>query len=43
VLAYERGDFIDVPRFGIGLPAVAGAYRQAIDWADGVAVQLSAD
>ena len=43
VLAYERGDFIDVPRFGVGLPAVAGAYRQAIDFADGVAVQLAAD
>jgi len=42
VLAYERGDFNDVPRFGVGLPALAGAYREAIDWADGVAVQLAA-
>ena len=42
VLAYERGDFNDVPRFGVGLPALAGAYREAIDWADGVAVQLVA-
>jgi c-di-GMP phosphodiesterase len=41
VLAYERGDFNDVPRFGVGLPALAGAYREAIDWADGVAVQLA--
>jgi c-di-GMP phosphodiesterase len=41
VLAYERGDFNDVARFGVGLPALAGAYRQAIDWADGAAVQLT--
>ena len=42
VLAYERGDFNDVARYGVGLPALAGAYREAIDWADGVAVQLAA-
>jgi EAL and modified HD-GYP domain-containing signal transduction protein len=42
VLAYERGDFNDVPRFGVGLPALAGAYREAIDWADGVAAELAA-
>jgi EAL and modified HD-GYP domain-containing signal transduction protein len=40
VLAYERGDFNDVARFGVGLPVVAGAYREAIDWADGLTVQL---
>ncbi len=42
VLAYERGDFNDVARYGVGLPALAGAYREAIDWADGVALQLAA-
>jgi c-di-GMP phosphodiesterase len=41
VLAYERGDFNDVARYGVGLPALAGAYREAIDWADGVALQLA--
>jgi EAL and modified HD-GYP domain-containing signal transduction protein len=41
VLAYERGDFNDVPRFGVGLPALAGAYREAIEWAESVAVQLT--
>jgi len=41
-LAYERGDFNDVARFGVGLPVVAGAYREAIDWADGLTVQLAA-
>jgi EAL and modified HD-GYP domain-containing signal transduction protein len=42
VLAYERGDFNDVARFGVGLPVVAGAYREAIDWADSLTVQLAA-
>jgi EAL and modified HD-GYP domain-containing signal transduction protein len=42
VLAYERGDFNDVPRYGVGLPVLAAAYREAIDWADGVALQLAA-
>jgi EAL and modified HD-GYP domain-containing signal transduction protein len=42
VLAYERGDFNDVARYGVGLPTLAGAYREAIDWADGVALQLAA-
>jgi EAL and modified HD-GYP domain-containing signal transduction protein len=41
VLAYERGDFNDVARFGVGLPALAGAYREALDFAEGVAVQLT--
>jgi hypothetical protein len=41
VLAYERGDFNDVARFGVGLPTLAGAYRQAIEWAEGAAVQLT--
>src|SRR4051812_25315402 len=41
VLAYERGDFNDVPRYGVGLPVLAAAYREAIDWADGVALQLA--
>jgi EAL and modified HD-GYP domain-containing signal transduction protein len=41
VLAYERGDFNDVARYGVGLPALAAAYREAIDWADGVALQLA--
>lgn len=41
VLAYERGDFNDVPRYGVGLPALAGAYREAIEWAEGIAVQLT--
>lgn len=42
VLAYERGDFYDVPRYGVGLPALAGAYREAINWADGITLQLAA-
>jgi c-di-GMP phosphodiesterase len=41
VLAYERGDFNDVPRFGVGLPALAAAYREAIGWAEGATVQLT--
>jgi EAL and modified HD-GYP domain-containing signal transduction protein len=40
-LAYERGDFNDVSRYGVGLPALASAYRQAIDWADGITRQLA--
>jgi c-di-GMP phosphodiesterase len=41
VLAYERGDFNDVPRFGVGLPALAGAYREALGFAEDLAVQLT--
>src|SRR3954471_4078372 len=40
-LAYERGDFNDVARFGVALPVVAGAYREALDFAESVAVQLT--
>jgi EAL and modified HD-GYP domain-containing signal transduction protein len=41
VLAYERGDFNDVPRFGVGLPALAGAYREALAFSESVEVQLT--
>ena len=41
VLAYERGDFNDVPRYGVGLPALAGAYREALEFAEDVAVELT--
>jgi c-di-GMP phosphodiesterase len=34
VLAYERGDFAACAQFGVRLVNVAGAYRQAVEWAD---------
>jgi EAL and modified HD-GYP domain-containing signal transduction protein len=42
VLAYERGDFDGCVRSGVSLLDIARAYGEALDWSDGVLVQLTA-
>ena len=41
VLAYECGDFEACTRSGVGLLEIARAYRQALDWTAGAAMQLA--